>query len=182
MGSVLCIRDSLYIREWLYLIVEGRFPSEPKQGERFPEHKYYTAFTKATGGEVVKFFGSYEELNAFFISALGWEKGEEHLPQLKDSRDFILMVNREKGMLIARDIARCVASPSNPYYDREYARVHSMELLTERGCCPGDLLRYIFEKGWLPDAVFPQSDDKDLVFRNRDFIARCYLQQYYRGD
>lgn len=173
---------ALYLREWLYLIVEGKLPAVRKSGET-AEHKYYTAFTKATGGEIIRFFSTYEEMNRFFISALGWADNEEHLPQVKGSHDFVLMVNREKGMLMARDIARCISYPGNTLYDKEYGRLHAMELLTERGCCPGDLLRYICENGWLPDASFPGSDgDTETVTRNWDFIARCFLQQYYRGD
>ncbi|MDE6559546.1 MAG: DUF3843 family protein [Muribaculaceae bacterium] len=57
-----------------------------------------------------------------------------------------------------------------------------MDLITERGLCPADLLHYIFEHDALPDAHFPGSDDYVLVDKNRDFIARCYLQKYYRGD
>lgn len=172
---------ALFLREWLYLIVEGKLPRIKKPKET-PEHKYYTAFTRATGGEVIKFFHTYEEMNAFFIDALGWAPGEEHLPQMKGSHDYILMVNREKGMLAARDIARCIAAPGNDIYDKEWAKVHAIELLTERGCCPGDLLQYVCRNGWLPDAAFPGTDDTKLVADNWDFIGRCYLQQYYRGD
>jgi len=171
---------ALYLREWLYLIVEGKLPAERVKAA--PEHKYYTAFTKATGGRTVMFFSSYGEMNSFFISALGWSDNEEHLSQLKSCGDFILMVNREKGMLVAHDIAKCVASPDNPLYDKEYAGIHAIELLTERGRCPGDLLRCICSNGWLPDAMFQGSDDSGLVSSNWDFIARCYLQKYYRGD
>lgn len=173
---------ALYVREWLYLMIEGKMPSVANRSASAGEHKYYTSFTKATNGEIIKFFGNYQELNSFFIDALGWEKGEEHLSQLKKGNDFILMVNREKGMLLAHDIAKCIAHPLNPYYDKRYASEHAIELLTERGCCPGDLLRYVCENGWLPDARFENSDDSQLVSDNWDFIARCYLQQYYRGD
>lgn len=173
---------ALFLREWLYLIVEGKMPPAPKRKVEVTEHKYYTAFTKATGGETVKFFPSYEALNRFFIDALGWAENEEHLPQMKGEKDFILMVNKEKGMLVARNIARCIAHPDNPLYDKKYASEHAIELLTERGCCPGDLLRYVCENGYLPDAVFPGTTDHKLVADNWDFIARCYLQQYYRGD
>lgn len=172
---------ALYIREWLYLIVEGKRIQIPCSKAEPEEHNYFTAFTKATGGEVIKFFGSHAEMNRFLVAALGWTDGL-YLPQMKENQDFILMVNREKGMLLACNIARCVAHPANPYYEKGYAMAHSMELLTERGRCPGDLLRYICRNGWLPDAVFPNSDNKGLVARNWDFIARCYLQKYYRGD
>ena len=173
---------ALYLFEWLYLIVENRQAPEPKQKEPEAIHKYYTAFTKATGGKEMAFFSGYDEMNSFFISALGWAQGEQHLPQMKGHSDFILMVNPEKGLLLARDIARCVASPDNPLYDPEYAALHAMDLLTERGCCPPDLLEAIGRNGWLPDAHFPDSDDKALVADNFFFIARCYLQGYYRGD
>ena len=171
---------ALYTGEWLYLIIEGKMPPEKKRKEEIEEHKYFKAFTKATGGDVLKFFDSYDSLNRFFIDGLGWAEGEEHLPMMKEAKDFVVMVDREKGMLVARNIAKCIAAPMNPYYDKDYASAHAIELLTERGCCPGDLLRYICKEGWLPDAVFPGSDDHKLVADNHDFIARCYLQLYYR--
>lgn len=172
---------ALYLGEWLHLIVTGKMPKEPKSDDK-SDHKFYTLFTKATDGKIIKFFDSYEELNRFFIDALGWQEGEEHLPQMKGRHDYILMVNREKGMLMAADISRCIAAPDNEMYDKDYARKHAIDLLTVRGCCPADLLKYVCENGWLPDAVFPGSDDTKLVADNWDFIARCYLQQYYRGD
>ena len=173
---------ALYIGEWLYLIIEGKLPPEPKTKETPEEHKYYKSFTEATDGKTIAYFGSYEEMNRFFVKVLGWEEGKEHLAQVKGAHDYILMVDKHKGMLMARNIARCIADPENPYYDKTYASTHAIDILTERGCCPGDLLRFVCEKGWLPDAVFPLSHDHELVARNWDFIARCYLQEYYRGD
>lgn len=174
---------ALYLREWLYLVVDNKTlaPTATREFDGEP-HKYFTAFTKATGGDILKFFGDYDSLNRFFIEALGWAEGEEHLPQMKGCNDFILMVNKEKGMLMAHDIARCIAAPGNTLYDPAYAKKHAIELLTVRGCCPADLLHYVCEHHWLPDAVFPGSDDHALVASNYDFIARCFLQKYYRGD
>lgn len=173
---------ALYLFEWLYLIVEHRPAPEPKSEENSSIHKYYSAFVAFTGGKTLQYFATYEEMNEFFINALGWEKGQVHLPQVKNDRDFVLMVDPVKGMLLARNIAKCIADPDNALYDKEYAKSHSMELLTERGCCPGDLLRYVCNNNWLPDAVFPGTSDNLLVRNNWDFIARCYLQGYYRGD
>lgn len=171
---------ALFTSEWLYLILNGKLLKHNEATGGI--HPYYKKFTEATGGKTIEFFDTYESLNRFFIEKLGWEAGEEHLPMMKGERDFVLMVNKDKGMLAARNVARCIASPDNPYYDKEYAEAHAFELLTVRGLCPGDLLRIIFENDWLPDAHFPGSDDYRLVKDNRDFIARCYLQQYYVGD
>ena len=173
---------ALYLGEWLYLIVEGKPAPEPKTQDDGTQHKYYTSFVEYTGGKTMQYFATYEEMNRFFIEALGWAQGETHLPQVAQDTDFVLMVDPRKGMLLARNIAKCIADPDNHLYDPEYAKTHAIELLTERGACPGDLLRLIEEKGWLPDAVFPGSEDKEVAKKYWDFISRCYLQQYYRGD
>ena len=174
---------ALYLREWLFQIFEGRIPAfaDPSSAPDAPEHPYYTRFTAATGGSRIKFFRTYEELNRFFIDALGWEEGE-NLPALKESGDFVLLGNRTKGMLAAANVAKCIRMEGNPCYDPEFARRNAIDLLTVRGLCPGDLLHYLFEHDALPDARFPDTDDTRLVHDNRDFIARCYLQKYYRGD
>jgi hypothetical protein len=183
---------ALYMREWLYLIVDGKLPPIPrsvrKSKEQMAPHPLYSSFIKATDGSVIKFFDSYESLNNFFIDSLGWERKEEHLPHLKGNDDFVLMVNNEKGMLVAKNINRCIAHPLNKSYDKNYAIKHAFELLTHRGCCPVDLLKYLIEGNYLPDAVFPNVHTKynkeniRLTSENADFIARCYLQQYYRAD
>ncbi|MDE6330320.1 MAG: DUF3843 family protein [Muribaculaceae bacterium] len=175
---------ALYIREWLFLIITGRMPREKRQkaaDPQAPEHKYFTAVTRFTGGSPIAFFHTYAELNRFFQEALGWES-DDNLPMLKDSEYFVVLVNREKGMLVARDVARCIRLDSNPYYDQDYARDNAIDLLIQRGRCPADLLQYLFSHDAIPDARFPGSDDTQLVADNRDFIARCYLQKYYRGD
>lgn len=176
---------ALYLAEWMALVAEGKRirKVESKPDPDAPLHPYYEKFVKATCGERVKFIDSYEELNRFFIDVLGWSAGEEHLPQMKSESGFVLLVDPHKGMLLAKNVARCIAHPSNPYYDRKYARRHAIELLTVRGVCPADLLHFIYEGGWLPDAAFPDAPhDFATVADNHDFIARCYLQQYYRGD
>ncbi len=176
---------ALYVKEWVYLILHDKMPPKPrkKEDEEAPaEHPYYTAFMQATGGKRIQYFSNYSQLNRFFIEALGWSQGEDHLPQLKNSSDFVLLVNPEKGMLLAKGVARCIADPENPLYDPAYAYKHAFELLTVRGRCPGDLLNFIYEHKWLPDAHFPGNGDLKLVAENWIFIARCYLQQYYVGD
>lgn len=172
---------ALYTPEWVYLMLEGKLPPVSENKE-VKNHKYYDAFVKYTGGKEIMFFDSYEKLNNFFINALGWEQNQEHLSQVKGKNDYILMVFREKGMLMAVNIARIIKAPDNPLYEKEYAKKHAFSLLTERGICPGDLLRVILKNNWLPDAHYPESEDYDFVNKYADFIARSFLQIYYRGD
>lgn len=175
---------ALFLREWIFLILHDKLPdrvSGPEKKE-VETHKYYTAVTKATGGKPIAYFPDYSQLNEFFIKVLGWEEGQDHLPQMRNYADFVIQADREKGMLLARNVAKCIADPDNPLYNRAYARNHSFDLLTVRGLCPPDLLKTILDNHWLPDAHFPDSDNTALVAGNADFIARCYLQLFYRGD
>lgn len=173
---------ALYMPEWVYLVIKGKLPYRPDDTEEKKLHPYYEAFVRHTGGEPIRFFGSYEEMNRFFISVLGWEEGEEHLAQSKGAEDYTLMVTPYKGMMMARNIAKCIKAPCNGLYDKNYASEHAFELISRRGCCPGDMLRHILVNDWLPDVRFPGSIDCELARANSDFIARCYLQKYYRGD
>lgn len=174
---------AFYLNEWVALIISGKLPriKEPKPIEAAP-HKYYQRVTEAFSGKTILYFKTYEELNDFFINVIGWEKGERHLSALEAHEYFAVMVEREKGMLVAHDVARSIADPDNPLYDPAIAANEAFLLLTERGRCPHDLLMKIKENGWLPDARFPGTDDTALVSANFDFIARCWLQDYYRGD
>jgi hypothetical protein len=123
---------------------------------------------------------------------MGWKPGEEHLPALKGHKDFVLMVTPHSGLMVAKEIAKCVKHPDNQLYDGDHASKFAFNLLSRRGACPGDMLRYFLENGCLPDAKFPDDptatspiadeDSRRLVADNADFLARAYLQEYYRGD
>lgn len=173
---------ALFIGEWVHLTVNHRLSKRRQHQEERSSHPAFGRLTEATGGEPVKFIKGYDNFNSFLIEKLGWTPGVMHLEQLKECRDFVLMANPKKGLLVAPNICRCIAAPSNPLYDKKFAAENAIDLLTVRGMCPHDLLSYICEKGLLPDACFHESSDHELVAHFHDFIARCYLQLYYRGD
>ncbi len=170
--------------EWLHLIVDKRLPriSNKNNSHETSFHPYYQKVVDYTNGKTFLFFKTYEELNNFFIKVLGWDANEKHLPALETKGWFAIMVNPNKGMLVAADVARSLKAPGNEYYDATIAYNQAFELLTVRGRCPSDLLLHALNENWLPDARFPQTDDTELIRKNADFIARCYLQEYYRGD
>lgn len=188
---------ALYMREWMSLLLDGKMPKPPKaKAEAEPkepkEHPYYTAFTRATGGKTLCFIKTYDELNRFFIKGMGWAEGEEHLPQFKGHENFVLMVTPDKGLMVAKNIALCVRHPDNPLYDADHASRFAFTLISQRAVCPADMLIYLCSGGYLPDARFPESamlasaagepDTTALVAANWDFLARAYLQEFYRAD
>lgn len=174
---------ALYVSEWLHLAVGNRMPSDRQTVASGGEHKYYSAL-RAAVGDVIAFCRTYDDLNRFLSQKLGWgdAPADGHLPQLKDSSDFVLYADRNKGLIVARGIAGYVRHPSNPLYDEAAAAAGACRMVMEPGLCPIDLLRYLFENNFVPDAKFPTGDDGALLQDNWDFLARLYLNRYYRAD
>lgn len=191
---------ALFLGEWLDIILTdgtktvsdtfgGHHPAAPDKSALDNLHPLYVKFTAATDGKEIAYFSDYEQLNRFFIDALGWGANEEHLSHLKEFKNFVLLVNPAKGMLLAKGVAQNIADPDNPLYDPNLASRESVWMLMVRGYSPCDLTLYCCKRGWLKDAKFPASaltsatathDPHALVADNYDFITRCYLQKYYR--
>lgn len=175
---------AMNVRDWLKLLLNNDYqPAEENDIDNEKKnHPYYEAFINATGGKEIHFISNYSELNNFFITAMGWEAGQQHLPDLENRNNFVLYVTPKKGLLIAPDIAECIAHSDNPLYSKELADDKALSLLTEKGVCPPDLRKYIISNRLLPDAHFFNDSDYALVAENADFISRCYLQEFYNGD
>ena len=171
---------ALLADEWLRLIVDDRLPL-PSKPQPVGEHPYFTALRKATGGEAIAFCPTYNDLEHFLSEKMGW--GNEpggHLPQLRGHKNFVIYADRHKGMIIAKDIAQYVRHPANTAFNAEADDAH--RLVMEPGACPADLLRYLFEHDMVPAARYPSAKKSSLLRDNWDFIARLYLQRYYRPD
>ena len=185
---------ALFLHEWIDALggdqswqqVKGLYLQEPELPADYVERNRvtYAHFTAATQGSNIVFLENHEALKHFLVEALHWPNDANHtFPQLSTSRDFILMVNPEKGMLLAKDICRYLKAPMNPLYDAAEAAQGAFRLLTEETLCPPDLLYRSIEEGWLPDLQVPgHSETQATIVENADFIARHFLLYYYRGD
>lgn len=172
---------ALLADEWMKLILEDRLPQQPKPA--IGNHKYFQAMKAATGGDVVAFCRTYEELESFLADKMGWGKAEGgHLPQIKNFKNFVLYADSVKGLAVAHDVAQYVKHPANDAYDQTIAASEAHRLLMEPAKCPVDLLKYLFENGMVPDAGFPANKDIEMLQENWDFIARLYLRDFYRAD
>lgn len=172
---------ALLADEWLRLILTGELPKEMRRTAH-QEHDYYTRLVKAVGCQIA-FFPTYDDLERFLTDKMGWDDDSEGLfPQLCDASDFVVYAERHKGLIIAKDVAKFVSHPSNPCYDREAASVAAHRLLMERGVCPIDLLKYLFDNQMVPDAAYPAAHSVEMLHGDWDFIARMYLGDYYRCD
>lgn len=184
---------ALFLYEWMDLLsgkscwkqIRGLYLEEPEIPSHILEtnRNIYQNFVQGTGGKQLVYLDGYEELRNFLVRTLKWQDDESHtLPQMKAHRNFILMSNPKKGVLLAKDICEYIADRDNPMYNREKAQVNAFRLLTEETLCPPDLLTYCIENGLLPDASIPEETEHAFVQANMDFIARHALLYYYRGD
>ena len=73
---------------------------------------------KRQNGARIVYLKSYKELHSFLTQVLQWPDDSNHtLPQMKEHKDFIMMVHSEKGILLAKDICKYISDPLNPMYD-----------------------------------------------------------------
>lgn len=186
---------ALFLNEWIELLtqnqteewqlIEGLYPAIPELSEEMQKRNRHTyeLFTKGTNGEPIVYLNGYTELHHFLTEVLQWPNDENHtLPQMREHRNFIMMVHPDKGILLANDICECISDPLNPMYNQEIASKEAFSLLTVPTKCPPDLMEYLINHHYLSDAQFPTHGEKALVQKNADFIARHSLLYYYRGD
>lgn len=186
---------ALFLHEWIDLLagkqskvwksVPGLYTEEPEMPDTVLEKnaEIYRLFTLWTGGRRIIYLNGYDSLKRFLVEILQWPDDENHtLPQMKENRNFVLMVDERKGLLLAKDVCEYIADTENPYYNQEEAAVNAFRMLTEEMLCPPDLLTYCICENLLPDAELPEVGEKMLVRLNADFIARHSLLYYYRGD
>lgn len=170
---------SLSIGQWIKMIASNELPSFEREHRATP-HPLYEKLMRATGGKEIAFFATYRQLTDFLTGPMGWPQEPGGIfPQFKDSANFVVLANRDRGMLIAHDVAQYFAHEDNPAYDPAAAAAEGHKLVTEQGRCPVDLVKYAFRHGMLPDAVLPGDDTGHLLHDNWDFLMRLYQQSYY---
>ena len=185
---------ALFLHEWIDLLapasscwqsVHKLYPAGHVIPEEVKERNATNdkLFREATGGSPILYLNGYGALKRFLTEALHWPDDENHtLPQMAGFRNFVLMANPERGILLAKDICESIADPANPMYRSDIASKQAFRLLTEQTLCPPDLLTYCISHRLLPDVRYPDGKEGERIQPDLDFIARHALLYYYRGD
>ena len=191
--NIPCGPTALFLYEWIMLLKGGEewklidhlFHIEIPPTEEFlkKNKEIYDLFTAGTNGESIVYLDGYEALHKFLTQVLKWPDDENHtLPQMKGDKNFLMMCDQNKGILLAKNCCEWIADPLNPMYNPAEAETHAFKMLVEETVCPPDLLKYVLAHHYIPDAQIPSVGEKELVQMNADFIARHSLLYYYRGD
>lgn len=142
--------------------IKGLYHTEQEIPEtlKSKNNETYRKFTGYTDGYPLVYLEGYDSLRKFFVEALGWPDDDNHtLPQMKQFRNFVLMCNKDKGMLLAKDICEYIRDDKNNLYNEDVAKRNSFRLLTEETLCPPDLLTHCLKNGMLPDLQMPLSSN-----------------------
>lgn len=149
-----------------------------EEGKELPQN--VQLFLDGTGGNQLAFFSDPTALQFFFEKQLHWPREKAANLVEDDVRNIVAFAN-PKGILLAPDIATCIADPTNLFYNSKIAKSIGYQLFTMRGACPFDLLKYSVAQNKLDELALPFEGGHALLHNNWDFIARWYLDHYYEG-
>lgn len=141
-----------------------------------------TSLIEDNNGSPLYYFKNTESLKKFLHERIGMPMKElSSLGLDPTAEDFALFVrSADNNVCYFSDVARFIADPANPYYNAEYACNHAFGGMFG---LPGDMLRYLHDKGLLPDAQINcsggQEEGRRVVEENFDFFARMMQGNHY---
>lgn len=147
-----------------------------------------TSFDKLTSlayGEKLLFAKDMEDVRKIYRKAGLGEFLSDLNGEDSDYKDVVIYIDSlEYGICIINNAAKIIKSPYNPYYDpRSVGMNECLSPLVNPDAFPGELVHYLVEKDYLPDAalnsVYGIERGREIVQENKDFIARFFRQNSY---
>ncbi len=121
---------------------------------RNSQQDMYDDFMKLTGGKRYIVVPDMESLTDFH-NKLFKESGPNEKnfpPEIRNGKNFLLFVTPSNGFITIPEIGVCIASKTNPCYDKQAAKEKALDLIVNRTCVPYPLSRMLLADGVLPDA------------------------------
>lgn len=146
----------------------------------------YDDFVAATEGKHFVFLKGKEEMNDFISNKMKYKTA----PGLKipDLGNDVLMlyVTPKQGLSVLRNYCECIASPVNPYYNKEKAEKFAINFLTDSGSIPYELACELLDRGYLKDAALNSTKGleygKELVRKNARFMLDYFFNRCRKKD
>lgn len=136
----------------------------------------YPLFKEVSGGKDVLFFGSLDEIKDAY-RRMGFQGVDEHIAVAFD-HNCLMMCSPVNGITLVRDMAACIYTDDNPFYDQEFAAKNAHEfyfnpqVLDYRETC------FLHDNNMLPDARISSLKGEEY---GRWFLRKhgSYIIDYY---
>ena len=136
----------------------------------------FDEFINSHHGERLYFFRNGKENVKWWKEDLGMHDSDL-FDELKKSDKTIVTFFEYNGQTTSCINAECIKHPDNPTYDKSQAEENALNFIGNPDCCSPDMLLYMLEHNFLPDAMFNDIRGRkhgcQLMQENLEFMARC---------
>jgi|GEM_PF-1320030 len=139
-----------------------------------------------TDGQQIAYFADHGKMKDFLEKKLRFphqmlDFGDEH------EGDFpALFIDKEEPrdcLHFFFDYSRCIADPSNPFYDKNIAREKAINMLWDADAVSTHAVKYLLEHNFLPDIynedVLSKRSSTEEKRHDIDFLMRFYRRENY---
>ena len=146
----------------------------------------YDDFVAATKGKHFVFLKGKEEMNDFIHNRMKYKIAQGL--KIPDTGNDVLMlcITPKQGISVVRNYCECIASPDNPYYNKEMAEKNAFNFLTNNQLIPYELACELLDRGYLKDAALNNTQGlehgKELVRKNARFILDYFFNRCREKD
>jgi hypothetical protein len=122
---------------------------------------------KHTGGKDMVFFKDKHELTKFYEDA-----GVQNFKKPDIGEKIVLIsFDYSNSAIYYGDYVRCINSPDNPFYDREFAKKNTIKILTDNYSSDYSTVEYLLRHNCLTDGHIAEKDDNDFINKYSGFIV-----------
>lgn len=160
---------------------QGDIPGNFREEHDLKEHnrKLYDAFMKKNGNIPIVFTSRYSDIKEILAQYNNVSYIPDFPYELRSRNNYVLFADRDKGMIVALDIAGYIKHPDNPFYNKAAAEKEAVAILADRKLCPKPMRRYLIENKLIPDAMLNPVHGvqlaKDLIQNNMSFLGQFIL-------
>ena len=146
----------------------------------------YDDFVAATKGKHFVFLKGKEEVNDFISNKMKY-KIAQGLKIPDTGNDVLLLcVTLKQGISVVRNYCECIASPDNPYYNKEKAEKNAFNFLTNSRLIPYETACELLDSGYLKDAALNSTKGlehgKELARKNARFMLDYFFNRCREKD
>lgn len=131
------------------------------------------------------FYKNYFEASSFLNKTFEGKYILQEPPTLDKQEPVAIFPSPRGGIMSLTGYVQCIASPDNPYYDKEVANEYALKLMLDTNLMPYDLVSVLINDGLLPDAKLTSRESEEhgrKLLQDNIFFITDYFHMRYQGD